>query len=477
MNNMTNAPMNTDGSNPGLGGLLKGRGLVLTGAGLLIVILIIVVIVIGSSGGKKTATTVKSSNSLVIWGTEPSANFDGLITNFQSKNTGYKITYVQKDSSTYLTDSLNAISSGTGPDVWAVPNTWMAKYHTSMIPMTTDLIADKKAKKTDADVYKTLFPKVIVQDNIIADKIYGIPMSIDNLVLFYNKTILTKTLNEYFAAGNKDLDGSIAQMFTTGPKSWDDFVKLSKMVTKKEGSNITQSAIALGTPDNVRASADILTLLMLQDGAKMVSSNLDSANFANAENVFNGQQFPGAQALNFYTAFANPGNSLYTWNSSITDSLHAFANGQTAMMIDYLAATTDVSRINPNANIGTFSVPQVKETSNPVDYSSYITYTVPKSSPNSVLAWQFINFIANSASTTAYTSKTQSQPVLLSSITSNSARGKRIINSQTWYMPDPVLTPPILKNAIKQVNDGKNAQTAIEYAASQVTDLLKKLKN
>lgn len=487
MDNTNNAPgtpempaapdpsFNTNGSKPNIFGALRGKNFFIIGAVALVLVLIIFIVVLNSGGAKKTKTT--TSNTLIIWGYDDPNVFKDIIANFQKKNSTYKMTYVKKDPSTYLNDSLASIGAGTGPDIWSIPNTWLPKYHDSLVPMASTLLADKKTKKDNVEVYQTLFPNAVSGDNIIDNDIYGMPLSIGTLVLFYNPTLVNKALDDYLVA-HQNVDNSIVtQLFSSGPKTWDDLTTMTKLITKKSGSNITLSGIALGTSNNIDNSGDILTLMMMQNGAKMVSDSLSAAEFHTNQVVFGSQNFPGTSALSFYTAFANPSNDLYSWNSSMSDSHQAFADGKTAMIIDYPSATKDFTRLNPNLKFNYFAVPQVKATSNPVDYASYIDLTVTKASKNPALAWQFIDTIANSYESTSYleqTSSTSAQLKLLNNVPSILSR--QAIDSESWFMPDPVLTPPIFKNAITQVNSGKDPQTAIEYAASQVTDLLQKIK-
>lgn len=473
MNNANDPSMNSDGTKSGLPAIFKNK-IFLIGGGLVLV-LIVVLLVIGPSS--KKAAVDPSADTLVIWGFEDPTSFDEIIANFQDINPGQKVTYTKKDPATYATDSLNEIAAGKGPDIWSIPNTWLPKYHDKLLPMPTDLIADKKTKKNDIETYKTLFPNVVVSDNIIDNNIYGMPLSIDTLVLYYNPAILTETMVAYNKAHEDSDNTAIDQIFIQGPKNWDDFVTITKLITAKTGADITQSAVALGTPDNINQSADILTLLMMQDGAKMTSDDLSTAQFHTKQNVFGGQDFPGAQALNFYAAFANPKNDLYTWNNSFSDSVRAFTEGRTAMMIDYASAKTDIKRLNPKFEYDFFAVPQVKETKNPINYASYVNYTVTKASKKSDLAWQFITGMANSTTTNSYLAKTGGQSAQMTNLVDNAdIPATQVLTAQGWYVPDPEKTPQIFEGTIKQVNDGKVIQTAIEYAGSQITTLLGKLK-
>jgi maltose-binding protein MalE len=320
-----------------------------------------------------------------------------------------------------------------------------------------ELLADKKNKKSDIEVYQNTFPEVISKDNIINNNIFGLPLSSDTLQLYYNTNLYGNVYSKITKTGN--VSDSDRQIFTKGPINWDQFVRAVQLITQKNGSTITQSGVALGT-SNITNANDILTIVMLQNGAKMTSDDLASAQFQTSQNIFGGNQYPGTKALDFYTSFANPGNANYTWNDSLGDSVRAFAEGKTAMMIGYKSQESDIKRINPNTNYQIINLPQIKETKNPVNYASYNTYTITKASKNSALAWNFL-----------LASKDVSEN-LIQSIPKNSA----ILTAKSWYIPDPIKTPELFKQMIKTVNDNGNSQTAIENAASQVTTLLQALK-
>jgi hypothetical protein len=50
------------------------------------------------------------------------------------------------------------------------------------------------------------------------------------------------------------------------------------------------------------------------------------------------------------------------------------------------------------------------------------------------------------------------------------------MTAKDWYNPNTVKVEQIFRTAIQQVNDGKDAQTALDGAAGQITTLLGKLK-
>lgn len=433
---------------------------------------IIVLAVLAFASCNKKDNKTQEVN-LVVWDlTDNKQFFDRITTSYQEKNSQVKITYLKKDPKEYLNESLNEIAAGKGPDIWAIPNDWLPKYQDKLVSMPTGDLAIKKTKKSDTDVYKDTYPDVVSTDNIIDDKIYGIPMTAETLKLFINSSILSDSLNEYRKANNNQTNEEVSRILREGPKSWDDLVLITKIITKKNGEDISQSAIALGTDANISSAEDILTMMMLQNGAKMTSDELSTAQFQTQQNVFSGPDFPGTKALDFYTSFANPKSENYTWNGTLSDSIRAFAEGKTAMIIDYESQQTEIKRINPKASFQISNILQVKATKNPVNFASYLTYTVTKASKNPDLAWDFINFFTNSANTSTYTGITSKPSVKKSSY----GQDNPLLTAKSWYNPDPDKVTEIFKNMIKQVNDGTAAQNSIDNAASQVTTLLQKLK-
>ncbi len=444
----------------------------IAGGGFVVFILILILIFVFASSKKKTNQTDQST--LTIWGIDDDKSaYDSLISNFQGSNTTAKVQYVKKDSATYLTDSLAEIAAGRGPDIWIIPNNYLPKYHDQLNAMPDNTIADKKNKKSDIEVYQDAFPKVVATDNIIAGKIYGMPLATDTLRLFYNSDMFSTVYSAKTKSG--DISDSDRKILTRGPQNWDEFTRAGELLTQKSGQTITQSAVSLGTA-NIVNGVDVLTLIMMQNGAVMASDDLTSAQFHTSQNKFGGASFPGTKALDFYTSFTNPANANYTWSDSLGDSVRAFAEGKTAMMIGYNFQESDIKRISPKLSYQVINIPQVKETQNPVNFASYSTLTVTKAAKDATLAWKFINFAGlanNGANSREYLSTTKKESALLQNAESSIAP---IITAEGWYVPDPVKTPAIFKEMIATVNAGGAAQTAIESAASQVTSLLGQLK-
>jgi len=449
---------------------LDRKLLFLIGGGLAAVILLVVFLIVSKGNGETPTVTTSSRGSFIVWDyNDEKSAYDPVINSFQSTN-GIKVEYIVKNPNTYYADTINAMAAGKGPDVWIIPNNMVAKYQDKLVAMPEGWIAEPKTMKSDIEVYQSWYPSVVSQDNIINNKIYGMPIAIDTLKLYANPILLSQILQEYRKA-NPDKDvTSLNRLFQQGPQTWDDLTEMVKIITQKNSGQIARSAIALGTANNVSQAPDILSLLMLQDGTKMISDDLATAQFHTQQNLFSNVNYPGTQALKFYASFADPKSPNYTWNSKMTDSIRAFANGEVAMMFDYNNALGQIQLINPQAPFITFNIPQIRETTHIIDYAKYDTLAVTKSAPDQELAWNFILMATDPTMVSGYRAVTKKNLVLSRFADQNA------YNAVSWYDPDPDQVGPLLRNIIGQVNDGKDAQTAIDGAASQVTTLLQKLK-
>lgn len=437
------------------------------GVGVAFIALIIIWFVVG----KKPQPTGSNANVITVWGLEDKKFFDPIIANFQNINHGLTVNYIQKNPNEYLSDTINAIAAGKGPDVWAIPNDHLPQYHDKLVPINGLNPNTKPGQKNPADIFKEAFPGVVGQEMVIGNQIYGAPLSMDFLTLYWNNTVLNQFMEKHYNDNTREL-ATLKEIVRRGPQNWDEIVFLVQYMTKKSGNKIENSVLVFGTGDNIKQPVDILTLLMLQNGAKMTSDDLSAAQFHTATNVFGGADYPGRRALEFYTSFANPQNENYTWNKDMPDSVRAFAENKTLMMIDYTNAAAAIKNINPNANFTTFNIPQIKETDNPINFASYLTYTVTKASKNPEAAWNFVLALTTNATNTGlYQSISKQTPAV--NLTDNEAM-KTLKN---WYKPEPSKTNEAFKEMIRQVNDGANTQTAIEGAANKITTLLQKLKS
>ena len=313
-----------------------------------------------------------------------------------------------------------------------------------------------KERKTKA--IKDKFVPVVYGDMVVDGKIYALPLSVDSLVLIYNRSMLAQA------------------KITKTPSTWQEVLNASRLITlqDKEGK-LTRSSAALGTANNVPRFFDVLSLLMMQSGSQMTNQSGKVASFHLAPGLAS-ENPPAAGALEFYTNFANPNKESYTWNASMSQAVEAFASGQLAMMFGYAYHLPQLKAKAPGLDIGIAPIPQL----DPINETNYANYWVEaplKKTKYPDVAWDFIQFAASDEKAAgAYSEKTGRPPALRSLIDKYKEDPEKgvfalsALTAQNWYHgKNPAAAEDIFKEMINKVLDGTSTiQDALDSAAQRI---------
>lgn len=282
---------------------------------------------------------------LEVWGTfDDSDAYQEIFTQYRELNPHIsKINYRKLPVESYQQDLLEALAAGNGPDIFMIRNSWLGDFSNKMVPAPEGMIPEKN--------YRESFPDIAADDFYSADgALYGVPISIDSLALYYNKDIFN------------------ANGIARPPATWEEVEQLVPRLTQIDNfGTINQSAIAMGTAQNVNRSTDILTALFYQKGAPLTKGET-SPDITDEKSQ---------AALQFYNQFANIRSSLYTWNQNQHYSLDAFYEGRLAMMINYSWQYPTIKQKNAKLNIGIAPLPQFAG-STPVNQANYWGYGVAR---------------------------------------------------------------------------------------------------
>ncbi|HEX5430004.1 MAG TPA: sugar ABC transporter substrate-binding protein [Patescibacteria group bacterium] len=343
------------------------------GGVILFLIIIIVVLLVATSGKKPQAA---GPITLTWWKTfETSDNVQQLIADYEKTHKNVTINYVKKDETTYEQDLLEAYASGTAPDILSIHNDWLPQE------------ADKLAPDPTGDVrsYKTTFVDVAADDFIKDNQIFAVPMNVDVMALYYNKDILNSAN-------------------VLPPKTWSELVSdVPKITQLTKPGTFTRSGIAFGTAANVNRAVDIMSLLMLQNGTQFYNDSYSGATFDQTQTSAGGDSVnPGAVALQYYTQFADPAKTVYTWNARSDNNVDSFTQGRVGMMLSYFYMEPQIQSKAPTLNWDVAPVPQPSTDSVQINFANYWGEAVNKNSPNVQAAWDFLNFITSHDELSAY---------------------------------------------------------------------------
>lgn len=324
---------------------------------------------------------------------------------FVNEHKNVVFSYENKSLDGYELAALKSLAARTGPDVWSIPNDWLGDHtiRLTALPDNFFVTEDEKNPGTPSAHIKKLYPAGIVDQltNPADGKIYGLPTGVDTLRLYYNPEILSDALTEFRANEAPDeVYQPVQTLLQNPPSTWNALLEQAKYITKRSGETISRGTIALGTADNIPDSADILQLLMMQNGAKVVSTDHRSALFHIPETTPAGVTLrPGENALNFFASFSNPANANYTWNPSMPQAIDAFGQGKVAMVIAFADFGAMLKIKYPEFNFETAPVPQISVAplQEQINLIRFWVETVPLVADNQIAALTYLRELSKSA--------------------------------------------------------------------------------
>lgn len=218
---------------------------------------------------------------------------------FNDSQTQYDVTYVPQ--ALVEQKLLTAMVSGEVPDVvlWD-------RFATSLyVPKGALVSIDDKVKEDSVDTNQ--FYEQALGELKVDDKLYGLPLLVDNRSLFYNKTVFDE-------AGVKP------------PTNWDELKSVAEQVTLREGGKLTRAGFSLD-------DLGLFSGWLGQAGGTML--NADSTKTA-----FNSPE--GVEVLNFWSSLVDAG----VYQQGFGKGVNAFAQGNLAMGYDGPWALADLDKVD-----------------------------------------------------------------------------------------------------------------------------------
>lgn len=426
--------------------------MILGGLGLIAALIVVLIILnpLGGPGGSASFT-------IQFWGTDSKDVVEPAINSYVAAHSQGSVEYTQIDPSEYQRKLLNALASGVGPDLFYIGNRELPKHRGRVAPVDPDHLSSMNASRFRDE----LFPTAAAQDFTAEEQVFAVPLYFDTMVLLYNRDIF-------------DQVGIVAP-----PKTWDEFqTAAGKIRVVNPQAQIVRAGAAIGgTGKTVDAGVDLLHLLMLQNGTKMVADDLGEARFASGGASERGG---GNAAFNFYLQFGNAGSSYYTWNEGQPNSLDSFAAGKTAMIFNYRSALDIIKKKSPFLNVGVAPMPQTSADARAINYARYDGLAVSKQSQIPYWAWDFaLHLTANAANEKLYLDATGRTPALRSLLQdelgdpNTGIFARQALTARSWYQADDATIENIFNGAIESVLNGQtNSEAALRRAQDQVSQLM-----
>ncbi|MBU2220730.1 extracellular solute-binding protein [Patescibacteria group bacterium] len=301
---------------------------------------------------------VKPLGTVTIWGTLPAEAMTLSINTLKQTNPEFGgITYVSRSADTFNADLAEAIASGQGPDLIVISQEDLlaTKNKISLIPSSSI------SERTFRDSYLPVSELYLTEGGT-----YGIPFVVDPMMLYYNRPVLA-------SAGA-----------ARPPSTWEAVTGLAAGINRlTDAQTISRSIIAIGTYENVDHARGIISLLFLQSGytiSEQTPTGIRS-NLARTSTQTFGSS-PAESALNFYTEFANPGKTVYSWNRSLPKSRDSFIAGDLGLYLGYASERAALAEANPNLDFDMAAVPSPATLATRMTYGKAYAFAIPKSSRN-----------------------------------------------------------------------------------------------
>lgn len=400
--------------------------------------------------GGNTGSTI---GPIKIWGTLDQAAFSAVIHQAAENDPNLsQVSYEQKDPATYDEDLINALASGTGPDLFLLRQDYAVKD------------ASKVAEIPFSSLSATLFQNTFIEASapfLGINGVLGIPVVADPLVLYWNKDLLASS------------------GFSQPPKYWDELYAIAQKVSKKnDAGNIVKSAIALGEYHNIPGAKDVLATLTMQAGGPITARDSTQRLTPALVPRTTGGTPAAESALRFYTEFADPSKDDYSWNRSMPDALKAFAAGDVGLYVGYASEKAVIARTNPNLNFAVAALPQIRSSATALSTARVYALVASKAGGNPSGAIQ-VAYLLGASDIAQQLSIALGMPSARRDVVGKPAQGegdlfnKQAIIAKTWLDPDPQGTGEIFRGMIESVTSGSQlVAQAVQRADQQLGHLL-----
>ncbi len=364
-----------------------------------------------------------------------------------SDKTFASVSYVQKNPATYDSDLLNAMASGQGPDLFLVSQTHVASFADKITPIPYSALSQAQFTSSFIDEGQIF---------LTPNGSLALPFSVDPLVMYWNRDL-------YATAG-------VAQV----PAYWNDFLTTSPKITSLDkNSNLIQAAVGLGTWANIANAKAILSSLFMQAGDSIVARSTSGALVATfGQTPANAPANPAESALRFYTEFANPSKTSYSWNASLPQSTEAFVGGTLATYFGFASEYSSLAARNPNLSFGVALLPQLQGNSTRITFANMTGLAISRSAANPNGALAVAKALTGQQAISLLAEAVPLPPVRrdVALDTSGNAAMQVFVQSSlishAWLDPNPARTDTLFKTMVEQVLSGATEPAGAVAGAS-----------
>lgn len=281
----------------------------------------------------------KATGEVTMWGTVDETAMNRILSEYNPKVKDFRVVYREIPEAQFNQTLLVALANGTGPDLLFAPHQLLLANSSHVYPFPIASMS----QKTYNDLYVDGGSVFYSPNGPLA-----LPVTIDPLVLFYNRTILSQ------------------RGIANPPQYWDELVSMIPSLTIQRDTQFDLSTISLGAP-NTPHNKEILMSTVLQLGQIPVFTQYNAMDgsvrqlvLANNPATQDGTILPLTTAARFFSQFADPTKNTYTWSQYGGKADEQFLALKSAMYIGFASEFTTLQARNPTADIQLAYLPQTK---------------------------------------------------------------------------------------------------------------------
>ncbi|MFF2091584.1 ABC transporter substrate-binding protein [Paenibacillus sp. NPDC058174] len=224
------------------------------------------------------------------WGGEGQKQFETMVDAFNKSQDKIRVKYeLQQDM---ITKFLTASTAGASPDIM-----FWDRWRTNLYAPKNVLHPIDEYMERDG-IKKEDYYDEALKELSYADKLYGLPLTVDARALFYNKKM--------FAEANLQ-----------PPANWDELQAAAKKLTKWNGNKLEVAGFSFSDPG-------LFNLYLQQAGGSMMNESNDATNFNNDK---------GLAVLNLWDRMLNQDKVYKTgFEQGLGEGTDAFVTGKLAML-------------------------------------------------------------------------------------------------------------------------------------------------
>lgn len=390
---------------------------------------------------------------VLIWGTLSAQEMQPVLEALQGDSDEYTgVQYQPMSKADFIPKLVAAIAAGRGPDLVLFPTSYLISQGDKLLTIPYSEFSRREFQDTYLEAGEVL---------LTDDGLFGVPFAVDPLVLYWNRT--------FFA------EAGLAQ----APKYWDEVTSQTEALSKSDTrGTLLRSGVAMGTWDNVTHAKGLMMSLIRQLGNPVIEKG-ENGYVSVLKDAGSGQQPAALSALRFYTDFADPVKTVYSWNSSQPESLNAFVSGRLALYVGRSSELFPIRAANPNLNFDVAVLPSVRGGVQATE-ADMLSLSIPRGSRNPDGALLVIRALATPSIDTALQESLHTPSVRRDQSQTPSDNPytpvfrQSALASFVFLDPDPANSDSVFKRMVERVGSGEAALSqSITEASSELGALFR----